>query len=163
MKEILVQYVAYNIWANEKMVSAIARLEQDQLQQTVESSFPSLYSTLLHMWDAESIWWQRMKLQENIKRPSDTPNLSFNEVASGLAYQNKQWFDWISTSTEAALDHVFAYQNSKKEQFKQPMFQMLLHMFNHATYHRGQLVNILHQIGIHNIPPTDFIIFSRKK
>jgi uncharacterized damage-inducible protein DinB len=40
---------------------------------------------------------------------------------------------------------------------------MLLHLFNHGTYHRGQLVNQLRQLGIAKIPPTDFIIWSRKK
>lgn len=163
MKEILKQYAAYSVWANQKMVDAISSLSQQQQQQTVSSSFPSLHSTLLHMWDAESIWWQRLKLQEHIIRPSDTPNLSFTDVATGLAYLDKQWFEWISTSTEAALTHVFAYRNTKKEEFKQPVFQMLLHMFNHSTYHRGQLVNILHQLEVHNIPPTDFILWSRKK
>ncbi|MGZ3844574.1 MAG: DinB family protein, partial [Flavisolibacter sp.] len=59
--------------------------------------------------------------------------------------------------------HVFQYQNTKKEQFKQPIYQMLLHAFNHGTYHRGQLVNMLRQLGVDKIPGTDFIAWSRRK
>jgi uncharacterized damage-inducible protein DinB len=40
---------------------------------------------------------------------------------------------------------------------------MLLHVFNHGTYHRGQLVTMLRQLGIENIPATDFIVWSREK
>jgi len=47
--------------------------------------------------------------------------------------------------------------------YKQPVCQMILHVFNHGTYHRGQLVNMLRQLGIEKIPQTDFIVWSRKK
>jgi uncharacterized damage-inducible protein DinB len=40
---------------------------------------------------------------------------------------------------------------------------MLLHLFNHGTYHRGQLVTMLRELGIEKIPPTDFIVWSRRK
>ncbi|MGZ3851281.1 MAG: DinB family protein [Flavisolibacter sp.] len=40
---------------------------------------------------------------------------------------------------------------------------MLLHAFNHGTYHRGQLVNMLRQLGVDKIPGTDFIAWSRRK
>jgi uncharacterized damage-inducible protein DinB len=40
---------------------------------------------------------------------------------------------------------------------------MLLHLFNHNTYHRGQLVTMLRQLGMDKIPATDFIVWSRKK
>jgi len=43
------------------------------------------------------------------------------------------------------------------------LFQILLHIFNHGTYHRGQLVTILQQLNIQNIPQTDFIVWTRKE
>jgi len=51
----------------------------------------------------------------------------------------------------------------KGEHFKQPIYKMLLHVFNHGTYHRGQIVNMLRQLGIEKIPQTDFIVWSRKR
>jgi uncharacterized damage-inducible protein DinB len=38
---------------------------------------------------------------------------------------------------------------------------VFLHVLNHGTYHRGQLVNMLRQLGIEKIPQTDFIVWSR--
>jgi uncharacterized damage-inducible protein DinB len=115
------------------------------------------------MWDAESIWWQRMKLQEVVTAPSAAFKGTTTDVSTSLLHQNKLWETWVKNASLAALDHVFLYQNSRKEQFKQPIYQMLLHVFNHGTYHRGQLVNMLRQTGIEKIPQTDFIVWSRKK
>lgn len=163
MKEMLQQYLAYTVWANEKMFGTIGNLTEEQLHQPVISSFNSVYRTLLHMWDAESIWWQRMKLQEHINRPSDTFTGSLSELKQKMTQQSQQWKEWADNATEAALQHEFIYQNNKKEQFKQPIWQMLLHMVNHGTYHRGQLITLLRQLGLEQMPQTDFIVFSRMR
>ncbi|MFL5774579.1 MAG: DinB family protein [Flavisolibacter sp.] len=163
MKEILVQLADYNIWANQLLLSVIEELPEEKQKMELPSSFSSLFKTVIHVWDAESIWWQRLKLQERIVIPSEDFTGNMKDASAGLIHQNRQWQQWVSTSQEHVFQHVFHYQNSKKEQFKQPVYQMLLHLFNHGTYHRGQLVNMLRQAGIEKIPGTDFIIFSRKK
>ncbi len=163
MKQLLQQYAAYNIWANNKIFDCISNLADDQINREIASSFSSLYKTVLHVLDAESIWWQRIKLAEHIEVPSQNFNENFTELCKKLTAQSAQWEAWVSNATENQLNHVFAYQNTKKEQFKQPVYEMLLHLFNHGTYHRGQLVTMLRQLGVEKIPPTDYIIFSRKK
>ncbi|HKH62312.1 MAG TPA: DinB family protein [Flavitalea sp.] len=163
MKEILEQYAAYHTWANQKLAELIQSLPEQVLQQIIPSSFTTIHATLLHMWDSESIWWQRMKLQEVVTTPSAAFNGTTSDVSTSLLHQNKLWETWVKNASLAALDHVFLYQNTRKEQFKQPIYQMLLHVFNHGTYHRGQLVNMLRQTGVEKIPQTDFIVWSRKK
>ena len=163
MKELLLQLSTYNYWANQLLLAAINPLSEEVQHKEVASSFSSLYKTALHMWDAESIWWQRMKLQERINIPSTTFNGAMQDISTGILQLDKQWQDWIRASQEHQLQHVFQYQNLKGEQFKQPTYEMLLHLLNHNTYHRGQLVTILRQLGIEKIPQTDFIIWSRKK
>jgi len=163
MKIILSQFSAYHLWANQQILDCIKPLPPEWKDQPLESSFKSLNLTLLHLWDAESIWWQRMKLQEQIVRPSDSFTGSFDELATALLAQNRQWNDWVLAAQKHMLDHEFIYYNSKKEKFKQPVYQVLLHLFNHGTYHRGQLVTMLRQLGVTTIPATDFIVWSRKK
>jgi len=163
MKEILTQLAAYNIWANQLLLDAIYLLPEEKYKQEIPSSFNSLFKTVLHMLDAESIWWQRMKLQERIIRPSEHITSDMKDAGNALLNQNRQWAEWISSANEHQLHHVFQYQNTKKEQFKQPIYQMLLHALNHGTYHRGQLVNMLRQLGVEKIPGTDFIAWSRRK
>lgn len=163
MKELLQQSAAYNLWANQRLTDVILKLDENKQQQIVTGSFPNLYAAILHLWDAESTWWQRMKLHEKILVPSKNFNPAMQEAVNGLLQQNSLWIEWINNASAAALEHVFAYQNSRREQFKQPVFQMLHHVFNHGTYHRGQIVIMLRELGVEKIPPTDFIVWSRSK
>lgn len=163
MKIILSQYAAYHLWANQLIIERILQLPTELHEQKVVSSFPGLQATLMHIWDAESIWWQRMKLQENIIVPSTNFTGGIVEISKSLMFQSRQWQEWISHAQEHMFAHEFIYYNTKKEKFKQSVYQVVLHVFNHGTYHRGQLVNILRQLGVDSIPQTDFIVWSRKK
>jgi len=163
VKEMLQQYVAYNTWATQKLVEVIQPMAMDQLEKEITGSFSSIHLLLLHIWDAESIWWQRLKLQEVITAPSANFKGNAKDVAAALMHQDRLWENWVVQANESAFTHVFFYRNSKKEQFKQPVYQVLLHLFNHATYHRGQFVHALRQLGIATIPATDFIVWSRSK
>ena len=163
MKELLQQYASYNVWANQRLLDVARQLTEEQLNQQMVSSFSSIYKTVLHMLDAENIWWQRMKLEERIERPSDTFTGDFGELGKKLLQQCRLWEDWVKNASELQLQHVFAYQNTRREQFKQPVKEVLLHIFNHGTYHRGQLIDMFHQLGIEKLPATDFIVYTRTK
>lgn len=163
MKILLTQYSAYHQWANQLIIDTIEKLPESLQEQEMKSSFPSLKATLLHMWDAEAIWWQRMKLLETITRPSDGFSGSCSDIAKNLMQQSKQWHEWILGASEHMFEHEFIYYNTKREKFKQSICQMLLHIFNHGTYHRGQMVTMLRQMEVSNIPATDFIVWGRKR
>ncbi|HEY0680596.1 MAG TPA: DinB family protein [Chitinophagaceae bacterium] len=163
MKELLRQLAAYNSWANQKIAELLATIPEELLKQELSSSFGSIHLTVVHMWDAESIWWQRLKLQEVITAPSGSFSGTTVEAMQALGLQDRLWEDWIQSATEMALDHVFSYYSLKRELFKQPTFQVIMHVMNHGSYHRGQIVNMLRQLGQQKIPQTDFIVWSRKK
>ena len=163
MKQLLLQYSAYNFWANKIITEKISTLPIDLIGKETGSSFGSIYKTVVHLMDVESIWWQRLKLREHVQWPGKNFNGDFENLSKELLILSKQWNEWISEANEMQLTHVFGYQNSKKEFFKQPVYEMLIHLFNHQTFHRGQLITIMRQNGIEKIPATDFIVFSRKK
>ena len=162
MKELLQQYAAYNIWANKTIFDRLSKLSDEQIHREIASSFPSVYKTTIHMWQAEFAWWQRLKLVENPVFISETFTGSFTEAVAGLANQSQQWAAWVDGATEPQLTHVFAFVRNK-EQYKMKVNDMLLHLFNHATYHRGQLVTLLRQLGEDKVPSTDFSTWTRQK
>lgn len=163
MKQLLQQYAGYNLWANKLITEKIADLSIEIINNEMNSSFGSIYKTVIHLMDVESIWWQRLKLQEHVEWPGKSFDGNFQSLAKGLLILSKQWLEWLQNANEVNITHVFGYQNSKKEFFKQPVYEMLLQVFNHQTFHRGQIVTMLRQNGIEKIPPTDFIVFSRSK
>ncbi len=161
MKKLLSTFAAYDLWANERLLQTILTLDEGRQQQNIESSFPSLHQTCLHIWDASSIWWQRLHMHEQIAVPSLSFHPTMNDVANGLLLQNKQWVDWLDTIQEADLEKELVYKNRIGDQFRQQVKEILLHLFNHGTYHRGQLVTMLRQLGVEKIPQTDYIVYGR--
>ena len=162
MRELFQQYAAYNVWANKILFERINKLSEEQINATIASSFPSIHKTVVHMWHAEFAWWQRLKLVENVIYLGETFTGSYEEAVNGLTKQSQEWKDWIDAANENQLTHVFAYVRNK-EQFKMQVKDMLLHLFNHATYHRGQLVTLLRQLGEDKIPSTDLSSYYRTK
>ena len=163
MKKILAQFAAYNYWANQRITDAISNLTDEQLHREIVSSFSSIYKTLLHLWDVEDIWWQRLKQPGVTEWQSTTFTGSVMELSKNLIQQSKQWKEWIDIATEEALNNEFNYTNRKNNNFNQPVSEMLLHLFNHQTYHRGQLITMLRQAGYITVPNSDMISFLRKK
>ena len=156
MKDLLRQYAAYHVWAQQRIDDVLLALPEAQHHQELPSSFTSLYKTVLHMLDAESIWWQRLKLHERILVPSEHFTGDFPALLQTLLQQSKQWEEWVSTASDLSLEHVFQYQDRKRDVHKMPVYQMIHHVFNHSTYHRGQLVTMLRQLQVDKIPSTDF-------
>jgi len=163
MKQIITQLASYTIWANKLVLGVINSLSQEQQNAELASSFRSLYKTVLHMWRAEAIWWNRLNLQDKTEVPAETLQVDFAILSQHLLQQNKKWEFWLKDVAEETLNQEFAYCNSKGEQFEQSVHEILIHVFNHSTYHRGQLVTMLRGLYVEKIPPTDFILFTRKK
>jgi uncharacterized damage-inducible protein DinB len=163
MKQLLQQYSAYNLWANKIITEKCAQLPTAILYKEMNSSYGTIYKTIVHLMDVESIWWQRMKLKEHVEWPGKNYEEDFENLSRELLSLSRQWNEWVDEANDTQLSHVFNYYNSRKEFFKQPVYEMLLHLFNHQTYHRGQIITMMRQNEISKIPATDFIVFSRSK
>ena len=163
MKELLSAYAAYNLWAHEQITNAILEMDEHLHQQIVKSSFPNLYATVLHLWDAESIWWQRMEGHQQMVIPSKQFNPNMKETVNGLLQQAGEWQRFVQHATEEQLQREFYYKNLKGEPFRSAVWQVVHHLFNHGTYHRGQLVTMMRELGATTVPATDFIHWYRTR
>ncbi|HUS03804.1 MAG TPA: DinB family protein [Chitinophagaceae bacterium] len=122
MKQLLQQYAAYNTWANKRIIETANQLPEDQINKEIISSFPSVYKTVMHMMEVENAWWERLKLVEQPALPGWFMG-NFDELSKKLLQLSQQWQDWIKDVNETSITHVFAYYNSKKEYFKQPVYE----------------------------------------
>jgi len=163
MKQLLQQYAVYNLWANSKMREAINLLSYEQQHEKITSSFNSLYETVFHVWGAETIWWNRVAHQKNliISFKEDKFNGSMNDLCSAWDEIDKQWISFVNNIGEDFLNAKLDYQNMKGDSFSQEGYLILHHLFNHSTYHRGQMVTMLRQAGAEKIPNGDFIAWAR--
>ena len=163
MKETLQQYAGYNIWANKRLIETMQQLEQSQLDKEVNSSFTTIRKTVYHAWSAEYIWLQRLQLIEHPVWIEAKFDGAFEEACIKWKDTSLQLQQFIERQyNDAAFDHVFQYYNMKKQSFKNRVADVLMHVFNHSTYHRGQLITMLRQVGVKQVPGTDFIVYVRK-
>lgn len=151
----------FNRWANGKMLEAVDKLTEEQFTKDLQNSFPSVQDTLVHIMGAEWLWLERWKgnSPKSILPPTDFPTVSsirkqWREIQHGQA-------EFISGVSEESLKKVVAYVNLKGERWAYPLWQMLQHLVNHSTYHRGQITTMLRQLGAKPVA-TDYLIFHER-
>ncbi|MGC4103208.1 DinB family protein [Ferruginibacter sp.] len=163
MKEIFTEYAAYNLWANTNMLERIGRLSDGQVNTEIASSFSTIRKTVIHMWHAEFVWWQRVQHVKDVIYLGETFTGSYSEAASGLLAQSREWKAWVEAVDEGQLLQSISFVRFDME-FTMKIHEVLLHFCNHATFHRGQLVTMLRQLGeTDKIPSTDFSVYCRSR
>jgi uncharacterized damage-inducible protein DinB len=160
MKEVMKDLAAYHRWADKRLLDAACKLPPEGTDREVQSSFPSLRKTVEHLFWSEGVWLQRLQMQEKVVVPRAFEG-DFAALAASLKALDGTLSEWLDVQKETLFEHTIAYYNTEKKYFKMPVYQCLLHFFNHGTYHRGQIVTIFHQLGVTKIPPTDYIVFKR--
>ena len=161
MKEILTQYAEYNIWANTLIIDAMMNLPEDAVDKKIDSSFDTIRTTVYHCWSAEDIWLQRLLLAENPVWAESTYQGTFKDACFRWQQASGALFSYITGSSDEELKNNISFKDRKGQGYYMPPYQILHHVFNHSTYHRGQLVTMLRQTGETKIPGTDFITFAR--
>ena len=73
-------------------------------------------------------------------------------------YRAQQSF--LEKLSDADLDRVVDYRNLKGEAYSNVLWQLLRHMVNHSSYHRGQVTTMLRQLG-HTPVATDLVLYYR--
>lgn len=163
MKDLLLRYAMYNIWANQRMLTLLNGLSDEQLDKDWGSSHGTLRKTIYHIWDAESIWFQRLQLISPVLIPTHSFTGDWEEFTHLFTRQSEQLKDFVGTASDMKLAHTIEYQSSAKGTRKSAVVHAILTVFNHSTFHRGQLVTMLRQSGVSKIPPTDFIVYTKTK
>jgi len=161
LTELIYPLAHYNLWANERIIKQLQTLSEEQLQREIVSSFSSVVKTVAHVHGAEDVWRQRLhKIQPaHFYKLSDDANAQdelnkWMNATKGLA-------NTILFYDEEQLGETIHYFNIKGEAFGAFRWQMIQHAINHSSYHRGQLVTMMRQLGMTEIPSTDLINYYR--
>ncbi|HEX6252555.1 MAG TPA: DinB family protein [Gemmatimonadaceae bacterium] len=151
---------AYNRWANQRFLDATEGLSAEELERDLRSSFPSVKATLEHILQAEWIWLERW----NGVSPTEIPPWDTGTHAALRAQWRRIEQDqlaYVGGLTDELLQRVIDYRNFASQPFSQPLWQLLRHVVNHSTYHRGQVATMLRQLG-HPVPVSDLVVYYRE-
>jgi uncharacterized damage-inducible protein DinB len=152
----------YDAWANIRLLDAAESLGDDAWTRPIESSFASLRATFAHIAGAEFVWLQRWMGEKNAPVPSwyDDPSVTtLRDVFNSIDIQRREFLGGLS---DAELEQPLEYNNIAGEACRYALGDALYQVVNHSTYHRGQVVTQLRQLGA-KPPATDFLVFANIK
>jgi len=152
----------YNAWADRRALEAASTLSKEQFTKPLGSSFSSVRDTLGHIYGVEWLWLERFQGRS----PSALPDANqFNEIESlkaSWAEFEPVLLKFVRSLTQDDLDRVMEYKTMKFGIYRNPLWQSMLHLVNHGTYHRGQITTMLRQLGAQPIL-TDLMHFYRER
>jgi uncharacterized damage-inducible protein DinB len=148
-RDYFLQVFAYEKWANQLMIEKLLSLPELPARA---------HEVFAHILSAQQIWLNRLK--EEAVTAAIWENYQTDEWEH-IEMRNMQQYEiYINGLAEADFDKLILYHNSKGEEFKTPVNQILTHVSHHSAYHRGQLV-LLIKPWTKELPQTDYIIYSR--
>ena len=160
MKEMLALYAGYNAWANKRIIDTMLALPIRSMAIESEGSFPSLRDTTLHIWSAEYLWLQRLK---HIPDPIRVQGLFVGvnrELCNNWQRTSEDIVAYVNNIDEESLKKTISFKDMQGNPYTIMVCDILHHVFNHSTFHRGQLVNQLRFAGATEIPWTDFVGYA---
>lgn len=153
-------FAAYNVWANEQVIE-ICKRYPELLQKSVASSFPTIYRTLLHIYDAELGWFNRIRGIAHTQFPSTTFVGDNEKVFETVLQTSKEFNAHVQSQDEAYFTSICDYKTTKGDLFTDTYGEIVMHVMNHSTYHRGQVVTMLRGLGATEMQPMDYIWYLR--
>lgn len=152
----------YDRWANARILDAAEKLTAEQFSRDLHSSHGSVRETLVHILSAEWIWLMRW-LGQSPKAMLDPAELStMAALRARWTMVEIELAEFVSRLTEESLRQEIRYQDTRGVTYTYLLWKMMQHVTHHSTFHRGQVVAMLRQLGA--VPPaTDFLDFDYLK
>lgn len=147
------KWVTYNSWANRRLLEASRLVSAEDFTKDLQSSHRSLRGTLLHIILGERKWyrfWRGLSYDEVF------PEEQYPDVAAIAHHWEEIEADELEFASELKDERLLTKTAIREREYT--LAEMFQHILNHSTYHRGQVVTLLRQLG-HDAPATDFRVF----
>lgn len=158
-KEYFKELAAYNYWADQKVITWLNQISEEQWNRTINSSFNSIENTAIHIVSAEKIWidfWTNTPspvfLSAEFEGSKDKLIEVWQKASAGLK-------NFIDAFPEEDLSKPVSFSYPKGGTAQLEYQQTFAHIVNHSTYHRGQLVTLLRQAGFTQLSSIDLATY----
>jgi uncharacterized damage-inducible protein DinB len=149
-------------WADETLLAVLSQAPPEQVSQDRGSSFKSLFDTLAHVYLAELVWLKRVQGQTEVKLADLESPADLTALGQSWPEMHRTWTDWSKSLASEDWSKPLILRNTQGAEFALPYWQLVMHLVNHGSYHRGQVATMLRQAGI-KPPGTDLITFYRTR
>ena len=156
------QFAAYNKWANARLYAAVLDLSESSYRLHIGVFFGSLHGTLNHLLLTDRLWLKRLTGEGD--HPNRLDAILYEdrmELARARIAEDERLITVIEKYDEAALRGLHSYRTVSGMPQSQVLGDILMHLFNHQTHHRGQAHACLSILTGDEPPSLDLLVFQR--
>jgi uncharacterized damage-inducible protein DinB len=153
----------FHYWARDRMFEALDALTPEQFTRDLGSSFKSVRDTVAHTYGAEWIWYVRWRGEVPTALPSSDQFPDAAAIRSAWTALEDKVRAFVSGLDDAGVERVLHYTLLSGISAASPIWQMVQHVVNHASYHRGQVTTLLRQLEAAPAKSCDMITFYRER
>lgn len=154
--------IDFHYWSRDRMLAAVESLSAEQYERPLGNSFSSVRDTLNHLYNAEWVWYSRWNGVSPTAFPPDHERPDLETLREHWRETEGKVRTFLAKCGQAELDRVHEYRLMNGKAGAAPLWQMVAHLVNHATYHRGQVTTMLRQLGGASPQSTDMITYFRE-
>jgi uncharacterized damage-inducible protein DinB len=152
----------YNAWADRMIFDAVAALPEGEAEKSRKSLFKNIIHTLNHNCVIDLIWQAHLEGREHGYTARNTPDHPpLDELRRQQQAVDDWYIAWSDALSDAALDEKVNFTLIGGNQGVMTRGEILLHVVNHTTYHRGFVADLFYQVPARP-PTTDLPVFLRE-
>jgi len=164
MKTHFAMMATYNAWANARLFRMAGALPDELYRKEVGAYFKSLHRTLNHILAADRIWMHRLTGVGD--HPDKLNAILFDDLPSlhaARVEEDSRIIGFVQGLEEPAFEEALEYRTLNGTPQRQRRREILAHLFNHQTHHRGQAHAILTVLGVTEPDSLDVLIMLREQ
>jgi uncharacterized damage-inducible protein DinB len=150
-------HIRYSGWASRKALEAALALSPEDRVKPMSVSHESIAKTLAHIYFGDAIWYSRIA-DPGYPAPSHDALPSLDVVVEEWPRLQAKWEAWADAATDSDLARQVHFNSRFFGDAGLPAWQIVMHVVNHGTLHRGQIVGMLRQLGV-KPPATDLVFY----
>lgn len=153
----------YNAWANRLIFEAVAALPGDEATRPRASLFRNMVHTLNHNHVIDRIWQAHLEGRDHGYTARNTPDHPPLAELARLQREIDDWYiAWSDRLSDAALEEKVHFTLIGGNRGVMTRGEILLHVVNHTTYHRGFVADLFYQVPARP-PVTDLPVYLREQ
>lgn len=154
----ILELYGYHHWATDRVFQGFADVTTLQLADAWGGSFGSGRALLRHVVGVERLWCERWTGESPPALPDYPRTWAGRDYAEEWRAIRGEQMRFLEEVSRDRLAGELSYVNVKGERWTYPLTDVLVHVVNHGTYHRGQLTHLLRDLGRPGIA-TDYLMY----
>lgn len=152
----------YNRWSNDVFFKAVAELPPEEIVKPRQTLFKNVVHTLNHIYVIDDIFRHHLEGRAHAYTARNTPEPpAFDELRKKQGGLDEWYIAWADRLSDAQLDEVVDFTYVGGGDGAMTRGQILMHVVNHTSYHRGFAGDMLFQIPGKRAPTTDLTVYIR--